>query len=189
MANINGFRASLTNGLVRPNQFRVDLNFPANLVPGGATAASLGRFHVKSAQVPSSAVSPIPVFYMGRQINVAGEREFQPWTVSVYNENFMIRDALVRWSNGFNNIADNSGEIRPAFYQTDISFVQLDRNGRELKQWKLVDCMPVDVGGIELDWEANNQVEIFPVTFVYNWFEESQITGGASVQINATVSF
>jgi hypothetical protein len=28
MANINGFRASLTNGLVRPNQFRVDLNFP-----------------------------------------------------------------------------------------------------------------------------------------------------------------
>lgn len=176
MPNITGFRASLTNGLVRPNQFRVDLNFPTALVPNGASAAQLGQFHVKSSQVPESNVSSIPVFYMGRPVNVAGEREFQPWTVQVYNENFQLRDALVRWSNGFNNISDNSGELQPKNYQTDISFVQLDRNGNELKEWILRDAMPTNVGGIELDWEANNQVEIFTCTFVYNYFDESGIT-------------
>ena len=175
MPNITGFRASLTNGLVRPNQFRVDLNFPGNLVPEGALASDLGRFHVRSASVPSSTVQPIPVFYCGRAINVAGEREFQPWTVAIYNENFLIRDALVRWSNGFNNISDNSGEIRPAAYQTDISFVQLDRNGNDLKEFRLVDAMPIDVGSIELDWENNNSVEVFQCTWVFNWFEESNI--------------
>jgi hypothetical protein len=60
---------------------------------------------------------------MGRPINLGGEREFQPWTVQVYNENFLIRDALVRWSNGFNNIADNSGETSPrATRRTSRSF-------------------------------------------------------------------
>jgi hypothetical protein len=38
--------------------------------------------------------------------------------------------------------------------------------------------MPTEVGGIELDWEANNQVEMFSCQFVYNWYEESAITNG-----------
>jgi hypothetical protein len=177
MPNITGFRASLTNGLVRPNQFRVNLSFPANLVPEGVNAAALGTFHVRSAQLPSSTVSPIPVYYCGRPINVAGEREFQPWTVAVYNEDFLIRDALTRWSHGFNNITDNSGEIRPAAYQIDMSVTQLDRNGNELKTIRLVDAMPIDVGAIELDWENNNSVEVFQTTFAYNWFEDADITG------------
>lgn len=175
MPDILGFRSRLTTGGVRPNQFRVDLAFPPTLVPEGPAAADLGRFQVRSATVPSSTTPPIQVYYCGRAINVAGEREFQPWTVNVYNENFFVRDALVRWSNGFNNIMDNSGEIRPALYQTDMSFVQLDRNGNQLKEWRLIDAMPIDVGGIELDWENNNAIEIFSVTFAYNFFEESNI--------------
>jgi hypothetical protein len=173
--DILGFRASLQTGLARPNQFRVDLNFPANLVPEGALAANLGRFHVRSAQLPSSTIQPINVYYCGRAVPLAGEREFQPWTVNVYNENFLIRDALVRWSNGINNISDNSGEIRPAAYQTDISFVQLDRNGNEMKEIRLIDAFPIDVGGIELDWENNNSVEVFSVVWTYLNFEESNI--------------
>jgi hypothetical protein len=177
MPNITGFRASLTNGLVRPNQFRVNLSFPANLVPEGVNAAALGEFHVRAAQLPSSTVAAVPVYYCGRPVNVAGEREFQPWTVAVYNEDFLIRDALVRWSHGFNNIKDNSGSIRPADYQIDLSVTQLDRNGNELKTIHLIDAMPVDVGAIELDFENNNQVEIFQVTFAYNWYEDDDVTG------------
>jgi hypothetical protein len=54
---------------------------------------------------------------------------------------------------------------------------QLDRNGTELKTVRLVDAMPIDIGAIELDWENNNQVEVFQCTFVYNWFEDADITG------------
>lgn len=175
MADITGFRASIGNGLVRPNQFRVELNFPS-FVQNGTAASLLGQFHVRAASLPSSTVAAVPVFYMGRAINVGGERDFQPWTISVYNENFLVRDALVRWSNGINNIANNTGIVQPALYQTDLLVRQLGRNGEVLKTVKLVDAMPVDVGGIELAFDANNQVEIFNCTFVYNYFEDVGVT-------------
>lgn len=174
MADISGFRASVVNGLVRPNSFRVELDFPA-FVTGGAAAVGLGTFHCKAAQLPASNVNPIPVFYQGRSINVAGERTFDPWTVVVYNENFLVRDALTRWSHGINNIDNNTGVIQPALYQKDLVVKQLSRNGDVLKSIKLIDAMPIQVSPIELDFENNAQVEIFTCTFVYNYFTESNV--------------
>lgn len=174
MSNLVGFKASLLTGGVRQNQFSVSLDFPG-FVTGAAAASALGQFHVKAASLPASTVAPIPVYYMGRAINVAGEREFQPWTVMVYNENFQVRDALMRWSHGINNISNNTGIIQPAAYQRPITVSQLDRNGTILKTVTMVDAMPVEVGGIELDWEANNVIEMFPVTFYYNYFEETGV--------------
>jgi hypothetical protein len=174
MANINSFRASVSQGLVRPNQFRVDLVFPS-FVSGGTAASALGQFHCKAASLPASTVSPVPVFYQGRSINVAGEREFQPWSITVYNENFAIRDAFERWSNGFNNISNNSGYIQPAIYTTDMFVKQLDRNANVLKEAKIVNAFPVEIGPIQLDWEANNQIEMFEVTMVYDYYESSGV--------------
>jgi hypothetical protein len=174
MADITGFRASISQGLLRPNQFRVELNFPT-FVTGGTNAAFLGQFHCKAASLPSSIVAPVPVFYLGRAINVAGERDFQPWQVMVYNENFQVKDALTRWSNGINNITNNTGIVQPAAYQTDITIRQLSRNGDIVKSVKLVDAMPVEVGPVELDYAANNAVQMFSCTFVYNYFEETGV--------------
>jgi len=130
-------------------------------------------------------VTPIPVYFRGRPVNVAGEREFQPWTVAMYNENFLLRDAMVNWSNGMNDLEDNSGILTPFDYQRDISFVQLDRNGYELKIWTLHDAMPVDVGGVELDFENNNTIEIFQCQFVFNYFTESNlISQNQSIEVN-----
>lgn len=174
MADITGFRASIGNGLVRPNQFRVELNFPS-FVTGGTAAAVLGQFHVRAASLPASIVAAVPVFFQGRAVNVAGEREFQPWTVTVYNENFLVKDALTRWSHGINNISNNSGIVQPALYQTDLVVKQLGRNGEVLKTIKLIDAMPVEVGPIELAFDANNQVEQFTCTFAYNYFVDSDV--------------
>lgn len=174
MADLTAFRATIANGLVRSNQFRVELNFPS-FVTGGATASFLGQFHCRAASLPASTVAPIPVFYQGRPIKVAGEREFQPWQVMVYNENFLIKDAITRWSHGINNISNNTGIIQPSAYQADITIHQLSRNGDIIKTVKLIDAMPINVGAVELDFEQNNTVQMFPVVFEYNYFEESAI--------------
>lgn len=174
MADITGFRASITNGLVRSNQFRVELNFP-NFVQNGTAASFLGQFHCRSASLPSSSVSPIPVYYQGRSINVAGERDFQPWQVTIYNENFLVKDALTRWSHGINNISNNTGIIQPAAYQADLIIHQLTRNGDIIKSVKLIDAMPINVSAIELDFEANNAVQMYQAVFVYNYFEETGV--------------
>ena len=174
MSDITGFRASIGNGLVRPNQFRVELNFPS-FVTGGTAASVLGQFHCRAASLPSSTVAPVPVYYQGRAINVAGEREFQPWQVQVYNENFLVKDALTKWSHGFNNINNNTGIIQPAVYQADLVVHQLDRNGLILKTVKIIDAMPIEIGPIELAFDANNQVEMFNVVFAYNYFTETGV--------------
>lgn len=174
MADISSFKASFQNGLARGNQFRVELNFP-NFVQGGTTASVLGQFHCRAASLPASIVTPVQVFYQGRAINVAGEREFQPWTISVYNDNFQVKDALTRWSHGINNISNNTGIIQPAAYQADLIVHQLDRNGVILKTVKIVDAMPMEVGPIELDFQNNNTVEVFSCNFVYNYFEETGV--------------
>lgn len=174
MSDISGFRASIFQGLLRPNQFRVELNFPS-FVTGGTAASFIGQFHCKAASLPASTVAPVPVYYQGRAINVAGEREFQPWQIMVYNENFQVKDALTRWSHGINNISNNTGIVQPAKYQTDIIIKQLSRNGDVVKTVKLIDAMPMEVGALELDFEAQNTVQMFPVTFFYNYFEESGV--------------
>ena len=94
MANISDFKAQLTGGGARANQFRVELSFPS-FVTLGAIAGVQAQFLCNAAQLPSSTIEPITVLYRGRPVNFAGERTFQPWTISVYNDtNFNIRNAL-----------------------------------------------------------------------------------------------
>lgn len=174
MANISGFRASLKTGLIRPNTFQVDLTFPG-YVADGAAASALGQFHCKAASLPERTIQPVPVFYRGRSINVAGETEFQPWTISVYNENFEIRNAFENWMNGINNLGDNTGIVAPAEYTSDLYVTQLERDGSAVKSVKLVNAFPIQISPIQLDFEANNQVELFEVTFVYDYYESSGV--------------
>ncbi|HET8686642.1 MAG TPA: phage tail protein [Methanosarcina sp.] len=174
MANISGFRSTLKTGLVRPNTFRVDLTFPS-FVGSGIEAAALGQFHCKGATLPESNVAQVPVYFQGRAVHVAGEREFQPWTVAIYNENFLIRDTLERWMHGINNLDNNTGIVAPSQYQADLYVSQLDRAGDVIKTYRMLNAFPIQVSPIQLDFEANNQVEIFEVTFSYDYYESSGI--------------
>lgn len=173
-SNMNAFKQQIGTGLVRPNQFVVTLQFP-NFVTDGRDQALRSQFLCRATSLPASTVAPIPVFYNGRAFNVAGEREFQPWTVAIYNEDFQLRNALLRWSNGINNINNNSGYIMPKDYQIGVTVSQLNRNGSVLKSVQLVNAFPVDVSAIELDWENNAQIEMFQTTFVYDWYHETDV--------------
>jgi hypothetical protein len=174
MADITGFRASIGTGLVRANQFRVTIKFPA-IMAGFENISALGQFHVRAANLPSSTIASVPVYFQGRAVHVAGEREFQPWAVSVYNENFALRDALMTWSHRINNIHNNTGVITVADYQADLFVEQLDRNGRVLKTVTIHHAMPVEIGEIALDFQDNNSVEMFGCQFVYNYFTDSAV--------------
>ena len=179
VANMQKFRSNIGNGLIRPNQFRCFINLP-NFVASRSAAQNRIEFSCRAASLPGSTVAPIPVYYQGRAFNVAGERQFQPWTVTIYNEDFNIRDALVQWSHAFNNINDNSGIIQPAIYQSDLFVQQLDRNGENKKVIQMVHAFPIDISPIELDWENNAQVEMFQCTFVYDWFHDEAVNMDAS---------
>lgn len=174
MANLSAFRASLVNGGVRPNTFEVNLNFPA-IVPNASEASRIGTFHCKSASLPDSNIADIPVFFQGRPTYVGGERTFNPWEIAVYNENFLIRDAFERWMDAVNGLSTNEGVLQPALYATDMMVKQLDRNGTVLKEIRLVNAWPIQLAPIQLDFEANNTIQTFPVVIRYDYYESSGV--------------
>jgi len=188
MANIADFKAQLIGGGARPNQFRVDLTFPS-YVTLAAVAGLQGQFLCKATSLPTSILENIAIQYRGRQVNVAGERTFEQWQITIYNDtNFNIRNAFEIWSNCIQNNSTTLVRVNPRDYQVDMFCNQLDRNGATVKAYKFVDAYPISVGAIALDYETTNQIETFDVTFQYNYWTSDTSTDGAAFGINTTVN-
>lgn len=182
MANISDFKAQLIGGGARANQFFVQLSFPS-FVTAGPLVGVNAQFMCKAAQLPASTIENIPLQYRGRAVNLAGERTFTPWTITIYNDTaFTIRNALEQWSNGIQNLSSTNGKTNPRDYQVDLSVNQLDRNGAVVKTYKFVDAYPIEIGAIALDFDQANTVETFDVTFQYNyWTSDTAESGGFGV--------
>jgi hypothetical protein len=178
MANIADFKAQMIGGGARPNQFRVELTFPS-YVTLGVVAGTRAQFLCKAAQLPASTVENIPVLYRGRPVNFAGERVFQPWAVSIYNDtSFNIRNALEQWQSGVQNYNSTLGRVNPTDYQVDLQVHQLDRSGAIIKTYKFIDAYPTAISAVGLDYEQQNAIEMFDVEFTYNFFTSN--TGAVS---------
>ncbi len=93
MPNINDFKAKLAGGGARANQFKVVMPFPGFAQVGGEIETL--AFLCKGTTVPGFTVTSVPVNFRGRPIYVAGDRTFETWDVTVYNDtDFLTRNAL-----------------------------------------------------------------------------------------------
>lgn len=185
MAKLSDFKSMLTGAGARANQFRVELTFPS-FVGLGVVAGQKAQFLCNAASLPASTIEEIPVFYKGRPAYVAGERTFEPWTISVYNDTtFGIRNALEQWSNGIQNLRDTNGLTNPADYQVDLKVHQLDRGGAIIKTYTFLDAWPTSIGAIDLSFEQNGQIETFQTTFRYNeWGSNTAESSGFGVNVS-----
>lgn len=171
--NVERFKSALTNGGARPNQFYVELSFPT-YVAAASIAVARSPFLVSVAELPGQTVNPAIVQYRGREVKFVGDRVYAPWTVTVLNDaELSIRNALEQWMGGMEDYATKIGRLQPSEYQRDASVYQLDRNGNILKSYKLVNCFPVDLSPVGLDFGANDQISSFTVTFQYQHFTTS----------------
>ena len=175
MANINDFKSRLSGGGARANQFKVTLPFPGYAAVGGETSDL--AFLCKSTAIPGQTVGNIPIDFRGRKLNIAGDRTFEPWTITVLNDtDFKLYRAFERWMNGINNMTDNEGIANPADYQVDGFVDQLDRNGTTLKSYTYRGLYPEVLANIPLNYATNDTVESFDVTFRYQYFETDTTT-------------
>ena len=175
MANIDDFKANLIGGGARANQFRVTITAPTGIAIGLDVRRT--SFLVRSANLPAMSLGEIPIAFRGRNIYIAGDRTFdEQWTTTFFNDtDFMIRNAMERWSNGINDLADNTGVIAPADYQTDLTVEQLDRDDAVLKSYIFRSAWPLSVSSIDLTSENATAIEEFSVTWRYQHFEASAV--------------
>ena len=82
---------------------------------------------------------------------------------------------MERWSNGINDLADNTGVIAPADYQADLTVEQLDRDDAVLKSYIFRSAWPTTVSSIDLTSDNATAIEEFSVTWRYQHFEASAV--------------
>ena len=181
--SIVDFRSRLKGGGARSNLFEVQMAFPDFAKPVNEALNDI-PFLVKAAEIPASNIGNIPVPCRGRVLPIAGDRTFDPWTVTIINDtNFRLRDVMERWSDGINDIQTAQGTTNPEEYQTQAKVLQLSRgidtNGKVrsnsnipiLREYDFIGIYPNVVSSIPLDHGATDQIEEFQVTFNYLYYE------------------
>jgi hypothetical protein len=109
-------------------------------------------------------------------VKMAGERTFDPWTITVLNDTSMkMRQLFERWSNLMNNRVDNGGSLAPATYMCDLEVSQLDRNDAIIRTYKIFNSFPITVSEVALAYSANDVISEFNVTFQYSHFEVTPV--------------
>ena len=175
MANINDFKAVLKGGGARANQFSVTLPFPGFAAVGGESRVM--SFLCKATHLPGMTLGEVPVPFRGRNLYIAGDRQFEAWTTTVFNDtDFLIRNALERWMNTINALSDNSGLENPSDYMVDGFVDHLDRAGQVIKAYTFRGMWPLTIAPIELTAAEAGEVESFEVTYRYQFFETNTTT-------------
>ena len=194
---LDAFKGRMIGGGARPNLFECELYFPDDAIPEGTTRDALTdrtRFLVKAANLPASNISPINIPFRGRNLKVAGDRTFDPWTITIINDvDFGIRTAFERWMNLINKHEDNAGITDPTLYQKDLYVKQLGRADVQgtnpatnakipvLKQYRFLGTFPTNVSDIALSYDSSDTIEEFSVTLEVQWVDVLDAAGSTQV--------
>ena len=184
---LDAFKGKMIGGGTRSNLFEVELYFPDDAVPTDSTKDILSdksRFLVKTAALPASNISNIAVPFRGRNLKIAGDRTFDPWSITVINDtDFVIRNAFERWMNLINKHEDNSGLTDPTAYQKDLFVRQLGRSNVSgptpqsdaalpvLKMYKFHGTFPTNISDIPLSYDSSDTLEEFTVELQVQWVD------------------
>ena len=186
---VTEFKSNLKQGGARPSLFNVEFQYPSGITtrPNPPNQAS---FLVKTTTIPASTIGSYDVFYHGKTIHVAGDRTFDTWDTTIFNdEDFGIRNTLESWmayiSNHKLNTRDktvfNTSEGDVAKYKSTLKVQQFSKAGESLRTYIFTGAWPSALSTINLDW-ATQEIEEFTCTWVY----DSWLVSGANAASNLT---
>ena len=171
MASIDDFASRLQGGGARANQFRVVMNAPA-IAGNFGSQTEQTSFLVRTASLPGQTITEIPVNFRGRQLFVAGDRTFETWSTTVFNDtDFAIRNGIERWMNGINDLNNSQGRSNVNEYTADLFVEQLNRDNVVIKSYVLKKCWPTVISPIELNMDTVSEIETFDITWRYTSFD------------------
>lgn len=192
---LNNFLSKIGEG-VKPNMFVVDISWPQDLDnrPEGDDR-ELVNLLCKSTALPASNIGVIEVPFRGRTVKIAGDRTFDTWSATFFNDkDFKIRTYFEKWLEQINTHESNNAPLfvptnSNAGYMASVKVKQMRKDDREsgsiLRQYDLVHAFPTSVSQIDLAYDSNDQIEEFSVEFQYSYW-----TSPASPEsnLNATVA-
>lgn len=132
------------------------------------------KYHAESADMPGSTMGVIKVAYRGRTLPIKGDREYQPWNVSIkLDDSFSIRKELYAWKEIMNTSRGNTGGGDLQSYAVDATCQALDVDGNPIHTFSFSYLWPSEVGAIQYSQQNMNQIAEVPVTFEFGLYESS----------------
>ena len=186
--SLSQFKSRLAGGGARPNLFEVSIpSFPSAISDawgsGDQSENGTFKFLCKAAALPASNTPSVQVPFRGRQLKVAGDRTFDPWEVTIINdEDFQLRTAFERWANVISKLDDATGVTNPSSYMTDAYVQQLGRGAERfattneggqsavLRTYKFFDIFPTNISQIALSYDSGDTLEEFTVSFDVQYY-------------------
>ena len=170
---VDDMKAKLVGGGARPNLFKVTMGFPSYVTAD----VSLASYMCKAASLPASTIAPIMVPFRGRQLQIAGDRTFEAWNITVINDtDFNVRNSFEEWMNGINQHELNTGLTQPSSYMADMIVEQLDKDGTVKKKYDIRGTFPTSLGAIEVAYTDENTIEEFTVELQVQYWESNKTT-------------
>ncbi len=187
MTTINDFISRIGQG-TKPNMFAIDIVWPATTAgfadgtpgTGAGDDKDLVDLLCKSAALPASNIGVIEVPFRGRTVKIAGDRTFDTWTATFFNDKDMkIRSYFEQWLEAINT---HNGNNAPLFrpnqadgYMAEVRVKQLEKNntqrGTILREYTLMHAFPTNVSQIDLGYDSNDQIAEFSVEFQYSYWK------------------
>ena len=176
-SNVSQFLSTIGQG-VKPNMFLINVQFPSAIALQ-TEDQNLTNILCKSAALPGSNLGVIEVPFRGRTVKIAGDRTFDTWTTTFFNDkDFKLRGFFEQWANSINT---HEGNTSPLFvpnnsegYMADLQVDQLEKDASEegdiLRRYILKHCFPTNVSQIDLAYDSNDQIEEFTVEWQYSYF-------------------
>ena len=170
---VDDMKAKLVGGGARPNLFKVTMAFPSYVTAN----VELASYMCKATSMPASTIAPITVPFRGSQLQIAGDRTFDPWSVTIINDtDFNVRNSFEQWMNGINQHKQNTGLTQPSSYMADMIVEQLDKDGTVEKTYNIRGTFPTNLGAIELSYDSENAIEEFEVELQVQYWESNKTT-------------
>ena len=182
--------------------FVVDVNWPSDLAsaPSGDNK-ELVNLLCKSTALPASNIGVIEVPFRGRTVKIAGDRTFDTWTATFFNDkDFKIRTYFEKWLERINTHESNNAPLyipsnSDNGYMATVKVKQMRKDDKEsgsvLRQYDLLHAFPTNVSQIDLAYDSNDQIEEFSVEFQYSYWTSPgtpQSNLGASLAADANTT-
>ena len=173
---VTKFKSNLKQGGARPSLFNVEFQYPSG-ISARPSPPDQASFLVKTTTIPASTIGSYDVYYHGKAIHVAGDRTFDTWDTTIFNdEDFGIRKTLESW---MGSIADHKLNTRKkevftneegdqAKYKSTLKVIQYSKAGKELRAYEFKGAWPSALSTINLDWATASEIEEFTCTWVYD---------------------
>ena len=141
-------------------------------------------FMCNGATLPPSTITPATVTYMGRALQIPGNRDAAQLVTNIYNdENMEIRATIENWMEKLNSHKTNKralGMQRILDYTGTLTVEQLSKTDvGATKMYSFINAWPSAIGEITVDWETND-IQTYDVTWEFSYWRSNQCNTGFS---------